>query len=425
MKDHSSRNATVRFVAFFLPLLFLAVLLLGIAMFWKEHDPVAPQAQTETETETEIKPETEIQEDTKESETEELSAKAQAESMASLMTLEEKTAQLFFLTPEALTGVEAVTAAGPSTESAYQEYPVGGIVYFEQNIYSEAQFKEMVSSMKTISQTRSGVPAFLAVDEEGGTVARLANHENLQVENVGSMLDIGNSGDTGKAYDAGKAIGTYLKEFGLNLDFAPVADVLDSADNTVIGNRSFGTDPKAAADMVAETVKGLASSGISSTLKHFPGHGSTAEDTHTSYAYNNKTLEELEQSDFLPFKAGIQAGADLVMVGHLAAPNAAGEDIPAIFSKTLVTDILRSQMGFQGIIITDALNMDAVSANYTADEAAVRAIQAGVDMLLMPSDFQTAFQGVLQAVSEGELTEERITESVVRILTQKYRRQQE
>lgn len=422
MKDHSSRKATIRFVAFFLPLLFLALLLLGISMFWEEHDPSAPHAQTETESET--PPATEAQTETREPQTEEQSYESQAQALASLMTLEEKVAQLFFLTPEALTGVDSVTAAGPSTEAAYQDYPVGGIIYFSQNIYSEEQFKEMTFNMKRISENRIGVPAFLGIDEEGGTVARLANHESLSVENVGPMLEIGNGGDSKKAYEAGKAIGEYLKEFGLNLDFAPVADVLDSRENTVIGDRSFGTEPAAVAEMTAQAVKGIQEAQVSGTLKHFPGHGSTAEDTHTSYAYNNKTLEELEQSDFLPFEAGIEAGADLVMVGHLAAPNAAGEDIPAIFSKTLVTEILRNQMGFEGVVITDALNMEAVQANYPAKDAAVRAIEAGVDMLLMPSDFQSAYQGVLSAVADGTLTEGRIDESVIRILALKYRRQQ-
>lgn len=414
-----TNKETAGLLAFWLPILAVALLGAFIALFWEEHDPGSKEPETETQQEVQAETEEETE---SEAETEADSAALQAREALGAMSLEEKTAQLFFIIPEALTGVEAATASLDSTKEAYDTYPVGGIIYFEQNIVSEEQFKEMTSGMRRISEERSQACAFLGIDEEGGRVARLANHEGLDIENVGPMLAIGQSGDLQKAREAGETIGAYLQEFGLDVDFAPDADVLDAEDNTVIADRSFGTDPSLAADMVAEMVEGLKSEGISATLKHFPGHGATKEDTHTETAYTQKTMEELWQSDFLPFQAGIEAGADFVMVGHLAAPNATGEDTPAIFSEALVEGVLREQMGFEGIIITDALNMDAITASYTSAQAAVKALQAGVDMLLMPADFTEAYQGVLDAVADGTLTQERIDESVLRILTLKFQK---
>lgn len=414
-----TNKETASLLAFWLPILAVALLGAFIALFWEEHDPGTKEPETETQQEVQAETEEETE---SEAETEADSAALKAREALGAMSLEEKTAQLFFITPEALTGVEVATASLDSTKEAYDTYPVGGIIYFEQNIVSEEQFKEMTSGMRRISEERSQACAFLGIDEEGGRVARLANHEGLDIENVGPMLAIGQSGDVQKAREAGETIGAYLQEFGLDVDFAPDADVLDAEDNTVIADRSFGTDPSLAADMVAEMVEGLKSEGISATLKHFPGHGATKEDTHTEAAYTQKTMEELWQSDFLPFQAGIEAGADFVMVGHLAAPNATGEDTPAIFSEALVEGVLREQMGFEGIIITDALNMDAIMASYTSAQAAVKALQAGVDMLLMPADFTEAYQGVLDAVADGTLTQERIDESVLRILTLKFQK---
>lgn len=425
MKDNTTKQLAIRFAAYLLPALFLAIVLLLIFVFWKEHDPSPMAAETERSKQTELFTETEPQTGAGESEKNaESEFIAQADRKMDSMSLEEKIAQLFIITPEALTGVGNVTASGEATKAAYDTYPVGGIIYFDDNIYTEVQLKEMLQKMKEISQSRSGMPAFLSVDEEGGTVARLGNSMALEVPDVPSMLDIGNTGDVQKAYEAGAVIGGYLTEYGFDLNFAPDADVLDSLGNAVIGSRSFGTDPQSVADMTVELVKGLQGKGISAALKHFPGHGATAEDTHTGAAYNNKTLEELESSDFLPFRAGIEAGADFVMVGHLVAPNADESGVPSIFSKTLVTEILRDKMGFEGIIITDGMNMDAIAANYPPDEAAVKALQAGVDMLLMPSDFQAAYQGLVDAAADGVLTEERIDASVRRVLALKFAKQQ-
>ncbi len=332
------------------------------------------------------------------------------------MTLEQKVAGLFFVTPEQLTGVGQAVQAGEGTREALAKWPVGGLVYFKQNIQSEEQLKEMLAN--TVSY--SSFPIFLGVDEEGGSVARVA--DALGLENVGPMADIGSAGDVQAAYAANQTIGTYLSSYGFNVDFAPIADVLTNPDNTVIGDRAFSDDPQTAADMVAGAVEGLQSAGVSACLKHFPGHGDTAGDSHTGAAETDRTKEEMAAAEFLPFQSGIEAGADMVMVGHISAPNlTGGEKVPASLSEEIITGILRSELGYDGIIITDAMNMAAVTDYYEADVAAIMALKAGADMILMPEDFQQAYEGVLQAVQDGTVSQERVDDSLKRIYRVKLR----
>lgn len=350
------------------------------------------------------------------SEEEELEKKIQAQ--ISEMSLEKKIYQLFFVTPESLTGVDMVTQAGDATKAALEQYPVGGIIYFSQNIEDETQITTMTSN----SQSYSKIPLFIGVDEEGGSlVARIANNPNFQVPTFPDMKEIGASGDPYKAYEVGSSIGSYLKKYGFNMDFAPDADVLINPENTAIGSRSFGSDPQLVSQMVAEEVKGLEEQNVTAVLKHFPGHGSTAEDSHNGAAVVNRSLEELRSAEFLPFEAGIQAGADVVMVGHLQVPQIIPDDTPASLSSVMITDILRNELGFDGLVITDSLSMGAVTEYYTPAEAAVMCIQAGGDMLLIPEDFHQAYQGVLDAVNNQTLSEERINESLTRILRVKYK----
>ena len=330
------------------------------------------------------------------------------------MPLEDKVAGLFMITPEALTGVDTAIKAGDGTKEALNQYAVGGLVYFSKNIQSQEQLTEMLSNTKMYSK----YPIFLAVDEEGGEVSRVAE-AGIGAENVGNMADIGASGDTQKAHDTAKILGTYLYGFGFNLDFAPVADVLTNVDNTTIGNRSFGSDAAVVASMVSSFVNGMEETGVSSCLKHFPGLGDTTVDTHDGMATTERTLEQFQAEEFTAFQAGIDSGADFVMVGHVSAPALAGDNTPASISREVV-GILRDDLGFEGIIITDALNMKAITEYYTSDEAAIKAIQAGADMILMPEDFEAAYNGVLQAVQEGTITEERINESLKRIYRVKY-----
>lgn len=338
------------------------------------------------------------------------------------MSLEEKAAQLFFVTPEAITQVDAATVAGEDTKKAYEQYPVGGIIYFSRNIQGPDQLKEMLSKTQNYAKEIAGVPVFLGVDEEGGEVSRVAENKNFSVTRYESMRAIGDSRDTSQAYDVGKNLASYLKEIGFNIDFAPDADVITNSGNTVIGDRSFGEDPQLTADMAAQVVRGLQDNGVSACLKHFPGLGGTVEDSHEERAYTDKTLEEMEQKEMIPFIEGIKAEPDLIMAGHISIPKSLGDDTPASLSEKVLTGLLRDKYGYDGLIITDALDMKAVSGVYSPAEASVKALQAGADMLLMPEDFKAAYRGVLDAVRSGDLSQERIDASVERILRLKMKK---
>ena len=335
------------------------------------------------------------------------------------MSLEEKVAQLFLVQPEAIVDIGTATAAGDATKQAINKTPVGGFVYFSDNLQSEQQVQDMLRNVQKYSEDRIGLPAFLSVDEEGGTVARVASTGRFDVTDVGDMAKIGASGDVQQAKQAGETIGSYLFELGFNLDFAPDADVLTNPENTVVKKRSFGSDPQVVSDMSLAVAQGLAQHQVYSVYKHFPGHGATVGDTHQGYAYTDKTLDELKQSELIPFENAIQNNAAFIMAAHISAPRVTGDDTPASLSKTMITDILRGQMGYDGIVVTDAMNMGAVTEQYTSAQAAVKALQAGADVVLMPEDFQEAYQGVLDAVKDGTLTEQRIDESVTRIVTVK------
>ena len=314
------------------------------------------------------------------------------------------------MTPEQLTGVSKVVTAGDATRESLGKYPIGGLIYFAQNIQSEDQLKEMLSNTASYSL----FPLFFGVDEEGGKVARVA--DALKLDKTLPMGEIGAAGDTQAAYDAYQNIGGYLSSYGFNVDFAPVADVLTNVDNTVIGNRAFSSDAGVAAQMVSSAVTGLQETGVSACLKHFPGHGDTAGDSHTGAAQTDRTKEEMEAEEFLPFQSGIEAGADMIMVGHITAPNLTdGDSLPASISEKIITGVLRNELGYQGIIITDAMNMGAITEYYKSDVAAIMALKAGADMVLMPENFEEAYQGVLDAVVDGTVSEERINDSLRRI----------
>lgn len=335
-------------------------------------------------------------------------------SCISEMPLEDKVAGLFIVTPETLTGVGTVTQAGEGTQQALNEYAVGGFIYFDKNIKDKEQLTEMLSN----TTPKSKYPIFLAVDEEGGEVSRVAN-SSIEVTQVDDMAVIGATQDATAAYEAGVTIGSYLKELGFNLDFAPVADVA-SADSAVLGNRSFGEDAGMVADMTGNIIEGIEGTGISACMKHFPGIGSTTADTHEGRVELTKSLDELRSSDFLPFEAGIEAGVDCIMVSHVVATAVDTEGLPSSLSEAVVTDVLRGELGYDGIVVTDAMDMGAITEYYTSEEAAVMAIEAGVDMLLMPEDFEAAYHAVLTAVQDGKISEERINESLRRIYRVKY-----
>lgn len=349
----------------------------------------------------------------------------QIDEMLEGMTLGEKAAQLFVVLPEDLVdGVSCVVQAGDATRKGLETYPVGGIIYMEQNLQSEEQVKEMLRNVQQFSRERTGLPLLTCVDEEGGTVARVAGSGNFDVTNVGNMSEIGASGDTERARQAGETIGTYLSELGFNLDFAPDADVWSNPANEIVRYRSFGTDPKRVSEMSMAVLDGLMSKGVTGVIKHFPGHGATEGDTHEGYAYTNKTWGELEICELIPFQTGIEQEVPMIMVGHISLPNVTGDETPASLSHEIVTKRLREQMGYDGVVVTDAMNMGAVAENYEPAEAAVKSLQAGVDLILMPEDFHAAYQGVMDAVEDGTLSKKRIDQSLRRILRLKLEMEQ-
>lgn len=344
-----------------------------------------------------------------------------AERVLATMTAEQKVAQLFVVKPEGLTGVGVATQAGTITQEALAKYPVGGMVYFSENIVGADQFRTMLSNTASYSKAAgAGVPAFLSVDEEGGLeVARIANSGLFDVPTFPAMAQIGASGDVSQAANVGSSIGSYLLQIGFNLDFAPDADVLTNPDNKVIGSRSFSSDANVCAEMVSAEVKAMAATGCLPCVKHFPGHGNTLGDSHEQAVSTDKTLDELRACEFLPFSAAIEAGVPLVMVGHISTPNATGDDLPASLSSTMMGDILRKELGFDGVIISDSFSMGAITLGNSPADAAVAFFRAGGDMLLLPEDFPAAYQGVLDAIGAGTLSQDRIDESVRRILEAK------
>lgn len=337
-------------------------------------------------------------------------------SIISDMTINEKIYQLFIVTPEKLTGGSTVTSAGEELRNSLERYPVGGIIYFAVNLKDPAQTKAMLANTLEYAEQIEGLPVFLCVDEEGGRVARIGKNAAFNVPKVKAMQNIGSREE---AYAAGSVIGSYLFELGFNFDFAPVADVITVNGNTDIGNRSFGSDPQRVAEFASAVLDGLHSQNIMSTFKHFPGNGATAANTHKGLAYTNKTLAELYQTELVPFMAAEESGVDAVMAAHISVPNVTGDNTPSSLSYYMITEVLRKQLGYSGLIITDSLGMGAVSNVYNSSQSAVMAFKAGNDMLLMPPDFHGAVKGISDAVKRGEIAESRIDESLYRIVKAK------
>lgn len=340
----------------------------------------------------------------------------QAIGIVSEMSLEEKVAQMFIITPDALTNVKNATAAGNKTKESYKKYPVGGLIYMSGNLKGREQTKEMLTTMKAFSQEIVGLPIFLGVEEEGGSVTTIASKTAFGVSSVSKMSEIGATGDATNAYNAGATIGGYLKELGFNVNFAPSADVLTNAENAFLKERSFGSDSGNVSNMVLSMLQGLKENGIYGVVKHFPGHGSTVGNSSDGAVASERTLDELKASELVPFQNAMNAGASFIMVGHISVPNITGNNIPSSLSEYMIGQVLRDEMGYKGIVITDAMNKKAITANYDSAEAAVTAIAAGADMILMPADFEAAYKGVVAAVKNGSLTEEQINSAVVRIV---------
>ena len=324
----------------------------------------------------------------------------------SSMTLREKVGQLFIIRPEVLDGsTRTLTEKG---REFYERYPAGGFCLFARNVSDPDQLKEFTAQLHGLGRR---IHPVLTIDEEGGSVTRIAANWKFDVPRYRDM------GKTeASASESAQQIAMYLKEYGIDLDFAPVADVNTNPSNPVIGTRAYSSDPEEAAICVADAVKGFHAGGIGCCLKHWPGHGDTKTDTHKGSSSTAKTWEDRFACEVLPFVSGLGAGADMVMVSHISAPEVTDTNEPASLSYILMTEKLREELGFEGAIITDSFEMKAISGIYDPGEAAVAAILAGADIVLMPADYEKAFDAVLAAVESGEISAERLEESLRRIL---------
>lgn len=396
-------------------LLTLAALLLALLWGCTPTPPETTEAPPETTTEATTQPETTQPPTEAPTEPDPLVLQLEA------MTLEEKVGQLFMVTPgtlglpqikapmEALSQ-EQLTQMENAIREIFAKYPVGGIVQFAADLYSP----EQITAYNALLQKAAEIPLFLGIDEEGGTVARLANHSAFDLPQYQSAGAVGASGNPQDALKMGQTIGAYLGEYGFNMDFAPVADVNTNPNNPVIGNRSFSSDCNIAGQMAKAMAEGLEEQGIVPVFKHFPGHGDTAQDSHEEVAYSHKTLEELQACEFIPF-SGLREN-QCVMVGHIALPEVTGDMTPATLSSEIVTGLLRQELGFRGLILTDSMVMEAITDNYSSAEASLLALEAGCQIILQPADFPSAFDGVVEAVEAGTFPEEQLNAVVLQIL---------
>lgn len=322
------------------------------------------------------------------------------------MSLEEKVGQMFIV---GFDGFEV----DDNIINLIKNKKVGGIILFSKNINTVNETKKLIENLNKLNGENK-VKLFMSVDEEGGVVSRIPK----EMGHFESAWDVGATGDLNYAFEHGKAIGETIKSLGFNLDFAPVLDVNSNPNNPVIGIRSFSDDPEIVKKMGTEVYKGLKSTGVLGVGKHFPGHGDTAVDSHVGVPVINKSLEELKKLELIPFKYAIDNGVEMIMVGHLYLPQL-DKDYVASISKNIVTKLLREELGFNGVVVTDDMIMEGVKGKYPTNESAIKAIEAGNDLIIVSAGIQdqnSAIGGVIEAVRSGVITEKRINESVYRIL---------
>ncbi len=300
-------------------------------------------------------------------------------------------------------------------------YHLGSVTYFTHtgpettNIGTPQEVQALSQALQEASVAASGVGLLIATDQEGGSVARV----RAPATEMPEAAVFGELGDPGLARRAAEIMGTELTALGIRWDFAPVADVDVNPDNPVIGDRAFSSDPTVAATMVAAQVEGFTAAAVASTLKHFPGHGDTTVDSHEALPTITHDRATLDAVDLPPFVTGIAAGAPSVMIGQLAVPALDPSGVPATLSAPIVTGLLRGELGFGGLVVTDGLNMGALDGFGTAGEIAVAALNAGVDVLLLPTDLPAAYDAVLAAARSGAIPMERLQEAVDHVLALK------
>lgn len=296
-----------------------------------------------------------------------------------------------------------------------KEVKPGGFILMSDNITTYDRTLNFVKGM----QNDSDIPMIISTDEEGGSVRRIKGIRDISVTDIPYMYYLGQTKDKNLAYKVGEIIANELRTIGVNLTYAPVMDIYSNPNNTVIGKRSFGSDPNTVYDMATSLKNGIEDNLVNTCIKHFPGHGDTETDSHFEIPIINKTLDELENSDLLPFIKSIN-DTNMIMVGHIALPKITNSSIPASLSKEIVTDLLKNKYNYKGLVITDALNMGSLTNNYSDKEIYTMAINAGVDLLLMPNGSKNAIKYIKEAIDDEEMDINTINESVRKILTYKY-----
>lgn len=325
--------------------------------------------------------------------------------MMSNMTTDEKIAQMMIV-------YYRNSYMDNTLKKTLEEVKPGGFILFNENITTYENTLKLIKEIKKSNE----IPMFIAIDEEGGNVQRLLALTDKEVTDIPYMQEVGNKDDVNLTYDIGKLIAEELRVFGINMDFAPVIDVYSNTDNKVIGKRSFGSTEELVSRHGISLAKGLTDNNVIAVYKHFPGHGNTEVDSHIDLPIVNKTKDELMKSDLVPFIDAIENDANVIMIGHLAVPNITKDNVPASLSKTLITDFLKGELKYDGLVVTDALDMKALTNYYSDDEICGKAVEAGVDILLMPSSSRKCLKSVKDALKDGKITEERIDESVRKIL---------
>ncbi|WP_173917929.1 glycoside hydrolase family 3 protein [Halobacillus sp. Marseille-Q1614] len=340
------------------------------------------------------------------------------------MTLEEKVGQMLMPDFRNWEG-KNVTKMLPEIEQVVKDYHLGGVILFRENVVTTEQTAELVADYQEASQEQG---LLMAIDQEGGIVTRLQSGTDMP----GNMA-LGATRSPEITEDVGTAIGSELESLGINMNLAPVLDVNNNPDNPVIGTRSFGEDPELVADLGIAYTKGLQSTGVAATAKHFPGHGDTAVDSHLGLPEVPYDKERLMEVELYPFQKAMEADIDAIMTAHVTFPkiddtkvisqkDGTEISLPATLSPKVLTGLMREEMGYDGLIITDALNMKAISDHFGSVDAVIRAVKAGTDIVLMPVGLEEVAEGLLDAVKSGEISEERIEQSVERILTLKLER---
>lgn len=345
------------------------------------------------------------------------------------MSLEEKVGQLFVMrvyghsaTEPDQADIDANLAEIGVRDAAelISTYHVGGIIYFAwaHNTRDPHQIADLSNGIQRAGLAgRTPLPLLVSTDQEHGIVCRVGEPATL----LPGAMALGAGGSRSDARTAGRIAGAELAALGINQNYAPDADVNVNPANPVIGVRSFGSDPESVAEMVAAQVKGYQSAGIASTAKHFPGHGDTSTDSHTGLPVIRHTREQWAELDAPPFRAAVAAGIDSIMTAHIVVPALDPSEDPATLSHPILTGILREELGYDGVVVTDALGMEGVRTKYGDERVPVLALLAGVDQLLNPPDLKVAWNAVLGAVRSGEISEARIEESILRILRLKTR----